>query len=341
MSQHQSILNFIIGWAEWVTLIKTYRWQNGLSCPSCGSEQVIKWCKYRDVWQRYYCKGCGKTFNDKTGTIFHYSHLSFEEWSLFLGLYIYLHYSARGIAKLLGRASRTLHRLVKKLMRYLMGADLKEKTLEGIVEIDEIYLCNGLKGRNNQELIRQNGRKSRWRGKRGKRGRGNYFDDKVPVIGFVQRGTKKFRLEVVERLDKEVIELIKEVVVSGSRIDTDDYGLYNPLGQSGYEHHMVNHSQMRYAQDDVRVNGDENLFSLLRPFMRVHRGIAKYNTDKYLLVFTLHRQVYQMEIEDAVREILRVLLLWLWFTNKIRHIERNFLPLVECKTIAVGFIFPR
>jgi len=78
-------------------------------------------------------------------------------------------------------------------------------------------------------------------------------------------------------------------------------------------------------EDGVSVNSCEGLFSLLRSFMRVHRGIAKYNTEGYLLMFALHRRVYRMDFEDGIREAMRVLLLLLRLTNNILHIERKLI----------------
>jgi len=60
---------------ECVVLLRRVRWLDGVTCPICGSRDVIRWCRYRD-YHRYMCRVFGKTFNDKTGTIFHYSRLS-------------------------------------------------------------------------------------------------------------------------------------------------------------------------------------------------------------------------------------------------------------------------
>src|SRR5437899_2260214 len=56
-------------------LLRKARWRDGIHCPRCGSCRVKKNGSYR-VFQRYYCKFCAGTFNDKTGTIFHYTPTS-------------------------------------------------------------------------------------------------------------------------------------------------------------------------------------------------------------------------------------------------------------------------
>jgi len=53
--------------ANAANLLEQVRWRDGLYCPHCRSESVIKHGSYRE-YQRYLCKDCGRTFNPKTGT---------------------------------------------------------------------------------------------------------------------------------------------------------------------------------------------------------------------------------------------------------------------------------
>jgi transposase-like protein len=55
--------------ASAANLLGQVRWREGLCCPRCRSESVIKHGSYRE-YQRYLCKDCDRTFNPKTGTIF-------------------------------------------------------------------------------------------------------------------------------------------------------------------------------------------------------------------------------------------------------------------------------
>jgi len=78
------------------------RWSNGIHCPNYQSQQVIKWGKYKKVYQRYLCKVCFRTFNDKTGTLFAHRHLSLQGWFWLIVLSLYGHLSWRRIGKILG-----------------------------------------------------------------------------------------------------------------------------------------------------------------------------------------------------------------------------------------------
>jgi transposase-like protein len=48
-----------------------------------SSENVKKNGGYRSC-QKFYCRCCKKNFNDKTDTIFHYSHTPLKKWFMVL-----------------------------------------------------------------------------------------------------------------------------------------------------------------------------------------------------------------------------------------------------------------
>ncbi len=58
-------------------LLQQVRWRDGVECPRCRSDLKVRNGGYRE-YQRYLCKNCGRTFNDKTGTIFAHSKLSLK-----------------------------------------------------------------------------------------------------------------------------------------------------------------------------------------------------------------------------------------------------------------------
>ncbi len=50
-------------------------------------------------------------------------------------------------------------------------------------------------------------------------------------------------------------------------------------------HEFVNHTQKEYARGDVHEHRAECLFSLLKPYLRVFRGLSKCNLPGYLGFF--------------------------------------------------------
>jgi transposase-like protein len=43
------------------------------------------------MFQRYRCKNCDRTFNDKTGTVFEHSSIALRKW--FLAVYAYIRFN--------------------------------------------------------------------------------------------------------------------------------------------------------------------------------------------------------------------------------------------------------
>ena len=73
---------------------------------------------------------------------------------------------------------------------------------------------------------------------------------------------------------------------------TDEYSIYARLQSWGYGHKHVNHGRGEFARDDdgdglceVHVNTMEGFWSLLRSWLRPHRGIAQEKLPLYLGFF--------------------------------------------------------
>ncbi len=61
--------------------LRRARWPEQVRCPHCHSGDVTDIRPYMGVFQRYLCLACGRTFNDKTGTIFENSKVSLSAWA--------------------------------------------------------------------------------------------------------------------------------------------------------------------------------------------------------------------------------------------------------------------
>ena len=96
-------------------------------------------------------------------------------------------------------------------------------------------------------------------------------------------------IQMLENVKQKTIEpLIKSTILPGSQVYTDEYSIYNRLSEWGYSHKSVSHSNGEYARDEdndgfceVHVNTMEGFWSLLRSWLRPHRGISQ----KYLPVY--------------------------------------------------------
>jgi len=88
--------------------------------------------------------------------------------------------------------------------------------------------------------------------------------------------------------------VILETVEPGTTIYTDEYDIYSRLPDWGYTRKSVNHSKGEYARDEdgdgfheVHVNTMEGFWSLLRSWLRPHRGISQAKLPLYLGFFEL------------------------------------------------------
>ena len=86
--------------------------------------------------------------------------------------------------------------------------------------------------------------------------------------------------------------LIKATIALGSLIYTDEYAISTPVTKWGYEHKTVCHGRGEYARDEdgdgfceVHVNTMEGFWSLLRSWLRPHRGISQEKLPLYLSFF--------------------------------------------------------
>ncbi len=89
-------------------------------------------------------------------------------------------------------------------------------------------------------------------------------------------------------------------VHTGSRLYTDSASSYRAL--KGYVHDYVNHTKKEYARGEVHENRAECLFSLLKPYLRVFRGLSKTNLPGYVGFFQFLRNFHQLTaFEQAER----------------------------------------
>lgn len=92
--------------------------------------------------------------------------------------------------------------------------------------------------------------------------------------------------------------IIKATVTLGTLIYTDEYSIYNALEDWGFGHKTVCHSAGEYARDEdndgfyeVHVNTMEGVWSLLRSWLRPHRGISQEKLPLYIGFFEFMHNV--------------------------------------------------
>jgi transposase-like protein len=136
------------------------------------------------------------------------------------------------------------------------------------------------------------GRKGRRRRLKGAPGRGTLEKEKPHVLGMIQRGGQVV-LDMLPNVQQKTIKPIIEAAdTKGSLIYTDEYDIYDRLPSWDYQHQSVCHSEGNYARDangdgfhEIHVNTMEGFWSLLRSWLRPHRGISQEKLPMYLGFF--------------------------------------------------------
>src|SRR3990170_7365217 len=231
--------------------IRQQKYPERIDCPQCKKSALFH--KITDR-KSYACDYCGFHLAPMAGTIFEKSSSPLTLW--FYVIYLMAQtrggISAKQIERETGVTYKTAWRMCKQI-RLALGEDYEP--FDGIVEIDESYF----------------GGKSK-----GKRGRG--AGSKTPVIGMVERGGKLEARAVPNVQQITVLPSIANNVKKGASIFTDDYHIYRPLRQMGYQHDKVLHSQKVYVFGNVHTNTIEGFWSNVKNGIRgvYHSVSAKY-----------------------------------------------------------------
>jgi transposase-like protein len=233
------------------------RWPDGrVLCPSCGSDKV-KFHAERRIWQcsSHHSK---RQFSIKVGTVMEDSAIGLDKWLTAAWLItnckngISSYEIARDVKVTQKSAWFMLHRIRLAMQDETLGSKLGGNG--GEVEADETFI--GGKARNMHKNVKA----------RRITGQGRNTDDKIMVMGILERGGKVRTKIVADRKQETLHGAVRANVEAGADLFTDTFGAYKGL-QGEFEHQVVDHA-LRYVDGRVHTNGLENFWSLLK------RGLA-------------------------------------------------------------------
>jgi len=267
------------------------RWPDGrVLCPSCGSDKV-KFHPERRIWQcsSHHSK---RQFSIKVGTVMEDSAIPLDKWLTAAWLItnckngISSYEIARDVKVTQKSAWFMLHRV-----RLAMQDETLGSKLGGEVEADETFI--GGKARNMHKNVKA----------RRITGQGRNTDDKIMVMGILERGGKVRTKILSDRKQETLHSMVKSNVEAGASLYTDEFGAYKGL-HSEYEHQIVDHA-LRYVDGRVHTNGLENFWSLLkRGLGGTYVAVEPFHLFRYLdeQVFRYNnRATKENKVTDADR----------------------------------------
>ncbi|MFZ3341469.1 MAG: IS1595 family transposase [Terriglobales bacterium] len=245
------------------------RWPNGrVICPGCGSDKV-SFNANRRTWKcsKHHSK---REFSIKVGTVMEDSAIGLDKWltAMWMILNCKNGVSSCEIAKDVRVTQKSAWFMLHRIRLSMQDETLGSK-FSGEVEADETFI--GGKARNMHKSVKA----------RRITGQGRNTDDKIMVMGILERGGKIRTKIVADRKQETLHGAVRANVESGAELFTDTFGAYKGL-ESEFAHQVVDHA-LRYVDGRVHTNGLENFWSLLkRSLGGTYVSVEPFHLFRYL-----------------------------------------------------------
>jgi len=262
------------------------RWPKGVTCPRCGSQDVI----FLEKYSRWQCRGKhdAPQFTVKTGTVMEESPIGLAKWLTAMWQIVNCKngISSYEVHRAIGVTQKTAWFMDHRIRLALKGSGLEK--LSGHVEADETFI--GGKARNMHADVKE------------RRITGTGPKDKAAVMGILERGGEVRAMPVPSRKKQVLQSEVRKHVEAGSALYTDALQSYNGLNE--FEHQVIDHA-VAYVDGQIHTNGLENFWSLLK------RGIngTYVSVEPFHLFRYLDEQAYRFnnrKLNDAERFSLAV-----------------------------------
>lgn len=250
---------------EW---LKNYLYPDGITCKNCGQVTPHHRVKSRPS---YSCDYCGHHVHPTAGTIFHKSPTPLTIW--FYAIYMMAQtrcgISAKQIERETGVTYKCAWRMFKQIRSMLddenpSGPGTFEGKLTRKVEVDEAYFGGRRKGGAGRPMAGD---------RKGKQ----------TVVGIAQRQGRVKAVLADDATMSTLNGIVKEHVLPGAVVFTDEWKGYRGLEGRGYQHHRINHSAKVYVAGDIHTNTIEGFWSLVkRGIAGVYHNVGRHYLQTYL-----------------------------------------------------------
>lgn len=203
--------------ADCLRYLTEIRIKRGFLCPQCKSPEIGS-VSTRALFQ---CKTCRKQFSATSGTCFHRTRTTLQEWfwAIFLVVKDKRGHSALQLSKELGIPYARAWYILQKIKMVMAWRDSQYR-LSGIVELDEAYF--GTPDRD------------------GGKGRRTRKAKTFVAVSVTEEGKPRFaKMKLAYRLDgRYVLKFASQEIEPGTTVRTDGLTIYNPLAER-YVHKPV------------------------------------------------------------------------------------------------------
>jgi transposase-like protein len=260
------------------------RWNGNPVCPHCGVNRP-----YRiNGGKAFRCrsKECRKDFSVTVGLVFENSKIPLSTW--FAAIYLVSAHkkgiSSCQLARDLSITQKTAWFLLHRIRE--MFCSKEELELSNIVEVDETYVGGKWDNMHNskKQRLRASGK-----------------DNKVPIMGLVERGGKLCLKKIGETDGFK--DFVHKYVVPDAVVVTDAHLSYRGLDESHKGHMIVNHSQGEYKVGIYHTNTIEGFFSILkRGIYGIYHQVSPKHIHRYCEEFSYRYNT--RKIKDNERFVL-------------------------------------
>jgi len=245
------------------------RWPDGVTCPRCGSGNVL----FLEKYNRWHCreKHDAPQFTLKTGTVMEDSPIGLDKWLAAMWM---IANSKNGVSsweihRSLGVTQKSAWFILHRVRLAMKGENAAKMGGNGPIEVDETHI-----GPKPQKMHRT---------KRLKVHGPDRKDSTATVMGMLDRESRQVRAKVVPNVKRETLQNeILNQIEGGSTVYTDGYPAYDRLAAQDYIHETVNHVE-EYVRGQVHTQGIENFWSLLKRGLRgTYVAIEPFHLDAYV-----------------------------------------------------------
>ncbi len=242
------------------------RWPDGPACPHCRRSSVQSGAAHPSM--PYRCRGCGKRFSVRTGSVTADTELGYRTRAVALFL---LTTGIKGVSSMklhrdLGVSRKSAWHLAHRI-RACRERD--QGLFAGPAEVDETYV--GGKERNKHER------------KKARAGRGPV--GKTPVAGARDRATNAAAARPLPGTAKGDLQgFVRARVAPGAQVRSDEAAAC--AGMAEFAHEAVRHSGGEYVRGAAHTNGIESFWSLFkRGLYGTYHRMSVRHLGRYLTEF--------------------------------------------------------